>query len=76
MRSTATAAACSHHWIDPLVGPFYRVPLSPVIGPHPREMKPGRRYVCQECGAELHTPAASSPPPPPPTPANGAIDRF
>lgn len=76
MRSTATAAACSHQWIDPLVAPFYRVILSPVIGPHPREMKPGRQYACRECGAVIVTPAASSPAPPPPTPANGTIDRV
>jgi hypothetical protein len=59
MHSTAPLAACSHRWIDPLTAPFYRVTISPVLGPLPREMKPGRRYVCQECGGELLTPAGA-----------------
>jgi len=43
----------SHCWIDPSEAPIERAPYSPVIGPGKREMKPGKRYLCRECGRVL-----------------------
>jgi hypothetical protein len=54
------ARLCSHAWIDPRDAPIARAPYSPVIGPERRAMKYATRYVCNNCGAVLVTPAAPS----------------
>jgi hypothetical protein len=47
---------CAHVWFDPEDHPYTRAAYSPVIGPARHEMKPGRRYVCRRCPAELKVP--------------------
>jgi len=46
-------SACAHMWIDPNDAPIERASYSPIVGPLRRQMKAGRTYVCQNCGAKL-----------------------
>jgi hypothetical protein len=49
------ADACSHVGIDIDESPIRRAPISPVIGPGPREMKLDKLYRCQKCAATVLT---------------------
>lgn len=49
-----TLTLCSHVWIDPEDPPIERSSYAPIIGELRRQMKPGRNYRCQNCGAVLY----------------------
>ena len=45
-----------HRWIDPDEPPIQRRAYAPIIGELRHQMKPGRTYKCQVCGAEVTIP--------------------
>jgi hypothetical protein len=44
---------CSHVWTDPDEQPFFRKPVTPLIGHGANMMHPGRTYKCNNCGETL-----------------------
>ena len=54
----AIMPAHAHVWIDPSEPAIARAPVMPFVGPGRHEMKPGREYVCRECGEVLIAPGA------------------
>lgn len=45
---------CSHVWIDPEEQPFFRKPITPLVGHGANMMHPGQTYKCNNCGATLY----------------------
>jgi hypothetical protein len=48
---------CQHRWVDPTEKPLFNGSVLfriPIIGQAPGMMRPGKTYVCQDCGCRAY----------------------